>query len=80
MRRINSKEKSPTIRKILRLLTLNRACGKPSIGDDEKHQMTDPDPGRFNAYTLRATNFALIEAELRKAEALMQSRKKSFIW
>jgi hypothetical protein len=78
MRTINSQEKSPTIRKILRLLTLNRACGKPSIGDNEKHQLTDP--GGFNAYTLRATNFALIEAELRKAEALMQSRKISFIW
>lgn len=74
MRIINFQKKLSKIGKILRLLTFNRTFGKPSIGDYEKYRMNDPDSRRFNTYALKAINLALIEAERRKAEALIRSR------
>ena len=80
MRGINSQKKSPAIRKILRLFEFTGAHGKSSIDHDEKRPATDPVyPNRFNVYTLKATSSALLEAERKKAEALMQRKKHSFI-
>ncbi|MGQ9552412.1 MAG: hypothetical protein ACUVUE_08315 [Candidatus Bathycorpusculaceae bacterium] len=79
MRGINLK-KSPAIRKILRLFAPNGAYGKSSIDHDEKRPATDPVYlNRFNVYTVKATNSALLEAERKKAEAFMQRKKHSFI-
>jgi len=80
MREMNSQKKFSMIRKILRLFELNGAYRQSSIVDDEKYQMTDPVYSkRFNVYMLKATNFALLEAERKKAEAFMERQKQSFI-
>jgi len=80
MREINSQKKSPTIRRILRLFELNRAYGKSSIANDEKYKITDPEYSkRFNVDAMKATSFALLEADRKKAEAFMERQKQSFI-
>jgi hypothetical protein len=84
MREVNSQKKSPAMRKILRFFGPNRAYGKSSIDHDEEYQMTDQmtDPAysnRFNVYTVKAANFALLEAERKKADAFMQKQKQSFV-
>jgi len=75
MKKINTHERGSLIRKILRLLTTNRGSEKPLSDQEEIHLGITAS----NYYNHKEIETVLLEAERKKAQAIMERQRRHFI-
>jgi len=76
MKKVNPHERSSLIRKALRLLATNRGFEEPP-SDQEGIHLGIP---ASNYYNHKEIETALLEAERKKAQAIMEREKRRFIY
>lgn len=79
--RKKSREKGSLVKNILQMLGLSRAFeGSTSVREEESGRMGVPiGYDSFNIHAWKASESAMLEAERKKAKALMETQKRHFI-